>query len=124
MTAQPKSALWTELRQLIGELGNNGGEMSPSVYESAQVLRLFPQAADEEAVVRWLLAQQEPDGGWGGTGALIYREAPTLAAVLALHQSSRAGGAVRAAQRGLAFLQRRAHRWRGPIPPRSRWALS
>ena len=111
------TALWTELRQLIAELGSNGGEMSPSVYESAQVLRLYPQAADEEAVVCWLLAQQAPDGGWGGTGALMYREVPTLAAVLALHQSRHAGRTARAVQRGLAFLQRRAHRWRRPDSP-------
>ena len=111
------TALWTELRQLIGELGSNGGEMSPSVYESAQVLRLYPQAADEQAVVRWLLAQQAPDGGWGGTGSHKYREVPTLAAVLALHQCDRSCAAGRAAQRGLAFLERRAHQWRERSPP-------
>src|SRR5687768_13124043 len=61
---QLRNSLLTELRSLIAELGKDGGRMSASVYETAQVLRFCPPR-DRMAVVEWLLARQAADGGWG-----------------------------------------------------------
>ncbi|MBD2248543.1 hypothetical protein [Nostoc sp. FACHB-888] len=57
--------LFTELRSLIADLGKNGGLISPSVYDTAQVLRFYPPATGVEPALEWLLTQQQADGGWG-----------------------------------------------------------
>ena len=56
--------LLDELSSQITQLGDDGGRMSASVYDSAQALRLA-SPSDPHAVVQWLLGEQRADGGWG-----------------------------------------------------------
>ncbi|MFF5264197.1 prenyltransferase/squalene oxidase repeat-containing protein [Actinomadura viridis] len=58
------------------------GQVSPSVYETGRLVRLAPWLAGHEQRVRFLLATQRPDGGWGGPGG--YALVPTLSATEAL----------------------------------------
>ena len=74
-----------QLRRLIRHLGNGGGLMSPSIYETAQVLRFCPELVETDKVVDRLLGCQQLDGGWGEPFAPLYRHVPTLAAILALN---------------------------------------
>jgi len=110
--------LESRLAPLIRDLTKQGGRVSPSVYETAQVLRFYPAAADCDAVVAWLLRQQMGDGGWGPPDArLMYRIVPTLAAVLALHAHapdvSSARHAIRA---GLRYVNDVPTQLLAPIP--------
>ena len=105
--------LLEELRVLIAALGDDGGLVSPSVYDTAQVLRFAPPAAGVAPGLDWLLAQQHADGGWGEPTAPPARDVSTLAAVLALatyRQDEIASAAVR---RGLDYLQQHARQWDG-----------
>lgn len=112
--------LLAELRGLITDLGKDGGLISPSIYDTAQVIRfaLAPEAA--APTISWLLNQQHADGGWGDPAAPYARHVPTLAALLALHQSSAHSGALSAIDQqhsqariaaGLSFLQQAAMIW-------------
>lgn len=80
----PSEHFLVELKNVIRDLGRDGGSMTPSVYETAQVLRFCPNLVEVDKVVDWLLRCQQPDGGWGEVGAPLYRPVPTLAAILAL----------------------------------------
>lgn len=105
----------SDLHHLIDELGQRGGLISPSVYDTAQVLRLTPELVDRPATVAWLLAQQHPDGGWGLPSAGRARDLPTLAALLALH--TRAPEAAQQVRAGVRFLQHHApFFWEGTPP--------
>ncbi len=107
--------LLTDLRFLIMDLGAGGGKMSPSVYDTAQVLRLATADERDHQVVEWLLEQQQPDGGWGNPAVPRARDLPTLAAILALYSDKRKQ--VRdAALNGIGFLHRQAHYWVGALP--------
>src|SRR4029078_7355515 len=75
-----------QLRQVLRHTGRGGGYMTPSVYESAQVLRFYPELVDVDAVIHWLLKMQRPDGGWGEEGAPMYPDVATRAAVHALRR--------------------------------------
>jgi hypothetical protein len=77
--------LLTDLRSLIINLGKDGGLISPSVYNTAQVLRVFPPQQDVWPAVNWLLEQQQANDGWGDPAVPLARDVPTLASVLALH---------------------------------------
>lgn len=101
----------TELRALIADLGKGGGIISPSVYDTAQVLRLYPPNEDIEPAFQWLLAQQRADGGWGSAETPYARDVPTLAASLALHMHYQ-GKQQAAVDAGLAFLHQQADQWR------------
>src|SRR4051812_46865717 len=93
-----------ELRVLLKALGTSGGLISPSVYGTAQVLRLAPLQTAAGGVWTWLIDQQQPDGGWGDRAVPCARDLPTLAAVVTLakrNSSSEERGAIQA---GLAFL--------------------
>ncbi|MFN8493244.1 MAG: hypothetical protein U0350_36945 [Caldilineaceae bacterium] len=103
--------LLTELRTTIAELGKGGGSISPSVYDTAQVLRLFPPE-DPEPAFQWLLAQQKADGGWGSPETPYARDAPTLAAVLALRTYRQTPTSQEAVDAGLRFLQQGVDQWR------------
>jgi hypothetical protein len=92
------------LRMLLHKVGKQGGAITPSVYETAQVLRFCPHLVEAEAVIDWLLAMQQPDGGWEHTDAPLYRTVPTLAAVLALHEQGRNMRARQACEAGWRYL--------------------
>lgn len=113
----PRSYWRRELSLLLQELGCDGGRMSASIYETAQVLRLYPGLFDPAPVVDWLLAQQQEDGGWGGGADALYRTAPTLAAVLALHAYPSAPGAA-AVRAGVRYVHQCADSWGPPVPDR------
>ncbi|OJH38866.1 hypothetical protein [Cystobacter ferrugineus] len=98
------------LRAEILALGQQGGVVTPSVYDTAQVLRYAPPV-DPQPVIDWLLRQQHVDGGWGPEVMPLARHVPTLAAVLALLVSSDSPGSHDAAARGLDFLRRTAELW-------------
>ena len=48
-------SLSLELRQLIADLGKDGGLISPSVYDTAQVLRFYPPEEGVAPALEWLL---------------------------------------------------------------------
>lgn len=100
----------SDLRSVLDELTRGDGVMSASVYDTAQVLRLAPISRDVVPAQEWLLSQQRDDGGWGFETAPRARDAPTLAAILALHsrREPRVQESVRAA---LDFLARQAPHW-------------
>jgi len=103
--------LLTEMCTLVADLGKGGGYLSPSIYDTAQVLRLYPPREGVEAGLEWLLTQQQSDGGWGETATPYARDVPTLAAILALNTYSQDASTRQAIDAGLAFLQRQAAQW-------------
>jgi len=109
-------ALLTDLRRLIGDLGTDGGLIGPSVYDTAQVLRLAPPADSVWPAFEWLLAQQRPDGGWGNPETPRTRDIATLAALLALQKYSRCDTTYDRIQEGVSFLRRQAAQWTRPLP--------
>lgn len=106
--------LLRDLRSLIRNLGKDGGLISPSVYDTAQVLRLCPPQQDVWPALDWLLEQQQTDGGWGDPAAPLARDVPTLASVLALHTYGNRKATHDAAREGMAFLRRQVEQWRQP----------
>ncbi len=108
--------LLTDLRFLITNLGKDGGQISPSVYDTAQLLRFWPPQQGVWPVVDWLLRQQQADGGWGDPLAPLTRDVPTLASVLALHTYGNRKPTRDAARAGLAFLRQRMGQWSQPLP--------
>ncbi len=94
-----------QLRVVIRQLGHGGGAMTPSVYETAQVLRFCPEFVEVDKVIDWLLAVQQPDGGWNEPASPLYRDAPTLAALLALRAHHRDERVRRACNAGHRFLE-------------------
>jgi halimadienyl-diphosphate synthase len=100
----------------VVELGRQGGRFSPSIYDTAQVLRLAPVTDDCAGTVAWLTAQQHSDGGWAPSAAPCARDLPTLAATLALRARSSSKESHDAAEAGLAFLRRHASQhWSEPL---------
>ena len=104
-------ALLQDLIHLIEQLGRNGGLISPSVYDTAQVLRLYPPKEGVEPGLEWLLSQQQADGGWGTPTVPLHRDMPTLAAVLALDTYSDRVQSADAVDAGLEFLRRQSGQW-------------
>lgn len=102
--------LFTELCALVADLGKGGGQISPSVYDTAQVLRLYPPQ-DVEPALEWLLAQQQADGGWGDPETPYARDVPTLASILALHTYAQDAQTRTAKDAGLLFLRQQAGQW-------------
>lgn len=95
----------TQLRAVISDLGSGGGSMTPSIYETAQVLRFCPELVEADKVLDWLLKAQRPDGGWGELGPPLYRIVPTAAAILALHDYRSHERVRRACAAGQRFLE-------------------
>lgn len=85
--------------------------MSPSVYDSAQVLRTLPPGEESGPVVEWLLAQQHADGGWGEPVMPLHRDIPTLSALLALRQNGPREDTREAFVAGVRFLRGQAPLW-------------
>ena len=108
--------LLTDLRHLIDDLGKAGGQIGPSIYNTAQHVRLAPPAEGVWPGIEWLMTQQQADGGWGPASMPIARDVPTLAAVLALHKASERKTVRGAVREGLAFLRRQSSLWSGPLP--------
>nr|QKW93661.1 (+)-kolavenyl diphosphate synthase [Vitiosangium cumulatum] len=106
-----QDVLLAEFRSLLSVTGSRGGLMSPSVYDSAQVLRILAPEEGHWPVVDWLLSQQHPDGGWGDPVMPLHRDIPTLSAILALRQYARRKETRDAIAAGLHFLRRQASRW-------------
>jgi halimadienyl-diphosphate synthase len=107
--------LFADLQHLINELGNDGGLISPSVYDTAQVLRYAPPN-DIQPVVAWLIEQQAADGGWGSPEAPRTRDLPTLAALLALQTRGEGRLVQQAIRAGLTFIALQGQYWHGPLP--------
>jgi hypothetical protein len=104
-----------DLRNLVSELGKDGGLTSPSVYDTAQVLRLAAPDANVWDTMHWLLDRQQADGGWGNPAIPLTRDVPTLAAVLALNTHCTRRRDQIAIRAGLDFLNRQAIRWTAPL---------
>lgn len=107
--------LLTDLRTLIADLGKDGGLISPSVYDTAQVLRFCPPKEGVEPALEWILRQQQPDGGWGNPAVPLSRHMPTLASVLALRTYSKINpkNIESCIEAGIQFLREHATEWQG-----------
>ncbi|GIV78603.1 MAG: hypothetical protein KatS3mg050_2997 [Litorilinea sp.] len=105
----------SELYALIRDLGKDGGLVSPSVYDTAQVLRFYPPKEGVDPALDWIISRQRADGGWGDPAVPLTRDVPTLAAVLALHQYR---GQERSTQErieaALTFLEHQQVYWQDP----------
>lgn len=94
-----------QLRSVVRSLGRGGGLMTPSIYETAQVLRFCPELVETNKVIAWLLNSQQLDGGWGDVGGPLYRVVPTAAAILALNTYSSYDRIKRVCAAGYRFLE-------------------
>lgn len=103
--------LWHELQTLVAQLGQDGGTLTASIYDTAQVLRYSPPEEGEEPGLSWLIKMQEADGGWGNPVAPLMRDVPTLATILALHQYNARGRFEPMIRAGLDFLRRQSAQW-------------
>lgn len=106
-----KAQLYLALGQVLGALGNDGGLISPSVYDTAQVLRFCPPRQGVASTLAWLCTQQQADGGWGDPAVPLARDIPTLAAVLALTQYQGQFDARANVARGVEFLRGNSKHW-------------
>ncbi len=104
----------SNLRMVIANLRQDGGLMSPSVYDTAQALRYYPPRKGAEQTLEWLLLQQHDDGGWGDPAAPKTRDVPTIASILALHTTGDRAAGQAAIRRGQEFLRAQAPLWHGP----------
>lgn len=113
-------------RELLASLVSEpSGQISPSVYETARLVRLAPWLVGHPERIRFLLAAQRPDGGWGGPGG--YGLVPTLSATDAMlhliaHPPPTASGIrqarlVDAARSGLDLLTSQLYRSAPPPLP-------
>ncbi|HYO53025.1 hypothetical protein [Archangium sp.] len=105
-----------QLKADIQELGAQGGILTPSVYDTAQVLRYAPPENPLPAI-DWLMRQQRPDGGWGSDLMPLARHIPTLAAVLALRGTSDTPESRQAVEGGIEFFRRNVQAWAFEGPP-------
>lgn len=104
------------LQGLLPLLGTGGGRISPSVYDTAQVLRAYPPADGVTLGLDWLKRQQQPDGGWGSPAAPLYRRVSTIAAILALHQYADIVDADEYIAAGLEHLRFQRELWANTVP--------
>lgn len=113
-----QTLLATDLHRHIAALGRDLGQMSVSIYDTAQVVRLAPPQPDVLwPVLEWLITQQQEDGGWNAPNMNEReRTAPTLAATLALHRYATRHQMHDAVVRGLRWLQRSLPAWAEPLP--------
>jgi hypothetical protein len=108
-------AIIDELCADIRALGTDGGRVSPSVYDTAQIVRLTSTTRRVMPALEWLVAQQQTDGGWGNPASPLTREVPTLACILALQKAApdHASDSLEAA---LTFLKQQPPLWSDPLP--------
>lgn len=114
MHSAPQTLLG-DLRLVIADLREDGGLMSPSIYDTAQALRYSPPRHGLEQTIEWLLAQQREDGGWGNPSAPRTRDIPTIASLLALNLYDDVVPTDHALQQGVAFLNKQVPYWDGPL---------
>lgn len=105
----------SHLRTIIANLRQDGGLMSPSIYDTAQALRYSPPRQGVRRTADWLLVQQQADGGWGDPAAPKTRDVPTIASILAVHACRDEVKCEEAVRKGLAFLREQAPLWREPL---------
>jgi halimadienyl-diphosphate synthase len=99
------------LRSLVREVGNDGGKMGPSIYDTAYVARICPLADGNVDAMRWLVSIQQEDGGWGDIRSPYGRDVPTLASLLGLASGLEAVSHRDNIERGLAFMVRQSAYW-------------
>lgn len=104
-----------DLRIVIADLRQDGGLMSPSIYDTAQVLRFSPPAHGLEQTIEWLMAQQHEDGGWGDPSAPRTRDIPTIASLLALNLYRDVVPTAHALKEGVTFLHEQVRYWDGSL---------
>lgn len=102
---------FAELQSLVANLGKDGGLVSPSIYDTAQVIRFYPPPEGAQPAIEWLLQQQRSDGGWGEPNTPYARDVPTLAAILALYSHSQEPKNRATINAGLDFLEKQAAQW-------------
>ena len=105
-----------DLCKIIANLGKDGGLMSPSVYDTAQVLRYCPPTEGVEPALAWLASCQRPDGGWGDPIRSHTRDIPTIAALLAFAEYSDFKGSGEIIEAGLNFLEQHHYQWEKVVP--------
>ncbi|VAW38889.1 hypothetical protein MNBD_CHLOROFLEXI01-1391 [hydrothermal vent metagenome] len=100
------NSILSQLQGILPLIGTDGGRISASVYDTAQLLRAYPPPSGVQPGLAWLKRQQQADGGWGSPAAPLYRRVSTIAALLALHQYADIADAsenIAAAQEHLRF---------------------
>ena len=109
------SAHWVaHICDYLAGVGTAGGQISPSIYDTSQLLRWTPPP-DPLPARRWLLDQQQADGGWGDPVMPRARTVPTLAALLALYETDDPHLRDRVEQ-GCCWLWDQADQWAAPLP--------
>ncbi|HJZ50246.1 MAG TPA: hypothetical protein VKE41_23910 [Roseiflexaceae bacterium] len=116
MSFNAVTLLTTDLRHHIASLGQHGGAICPSIYDTAQVLRFCPPREGIQSALDWLRTQQYDDGGWGSPAIPRARTMPTLAAVLALHTHGITSADRNSVNKGLVFLRSDVAQWLTPLP--------
>ena len=97
---------WADLEHVVRSLGRGGGQLSPSIYDTAQCFRFNPPSSPW-SIVDWLISQQQPDGGWIEVQDPRMRSLSTLAALLALKSVAYSRRATQdSIDAGVAFLYR------------------
>ena len=104
----------TASQLLCDSLADPWGAISPSIYETAQVIRLLPADLRPASSICFVLNRQQADGSWGAHLPPVYRLVPTLSAIcMLLHLTLEAVEGegmidapmyVRAARAGLSYL--------------------
>jgi len=110
-----QEVLIADLRSLIANLGKDGGQMSASVYDTAQVLRFAPPNTGVEPALEWLKSQQQMDGGWGNLAAPHSRHVPTLATIVTLQTFAPDYNTKLIIQEGMDFLIQNSYQWQPPL---------
>ncbi|CCM80364.1 MULTISPECIES: prenyltransferase/squalene oxidase repeat-containing protein [Rhizobium] len=114
MTA-PSDQILSELRHLLSKM-SDGGCVGPSVYDTARALHFSGVVAGNHEACDWLIAQQQPDGGWGSSDFPLFRHAPTWAAFLALQRAGSFPGAADAVQAAEQFLRHQPDPYEHAVP--------
>lgn len=108
----------SRLQGILPLLGTDGGRISASVYDTAQVLRAYPPPSGVQPGLTWLKRQQHTDGGWGSPAAPLYRRISTIAALLALHQYADIADANENIAAAQAHLRFQRELWTNSVPDR------